>query len=298
MNFTREIKREIMKSAPEERSLGCAFLAALLETSGKTDANGFSFTSESEEVAAYLVRLAEKTFGITMSVTEAVRDPKHGRDKLTFSYSGENAAALTRELSAHGLNGEMEEDCAQSYLRGAFLGGGSCTLPGAGTKTGYHLEIVFERETAADIFIGLLYRFQVIGNVIMRNERYVVYLKSREAISDFLSVIGAEGALGTLETVSRAREARGNVNRKSNCFASNMDKSAIASAQQALALGKLKEEGRFAILPEPLIKTAQARLENPALSLSELADRLGVSKSCLNHRLRKLMEIYKKETRE
>ena len=39
--------------------------------------------------------------------------------------------------------------------------------------------------------------------------------------------------------------------------------------------------------------TAALRLENPELTLSELAEEFDppVSKSCLNHRLRKLLEL-------
>ncbi len=292
MNFTQEIKRELIKHSNPKRCCQLATLAAVLDTSGTLGEEGFSFTIESEETAAYLLRLSERALGVNLAVTGAVRDPKHGRDKLTFSYFGGRSDALLGVRCGELL----EECCRESYLRGAFLGGGSCTLPHGGTKTGYHLEIIFEKERMAEDFCTLLDAFQVIGNIIVRNDRYVVYLKSRESISDFLSVIGAEGALKTLETVSKAREERNNVNRKSNCYASNADKAATASAQQALAFGRMKEEGKLSVLPDPLREVAKARLESPALSLSELAEKLGIGKSCLNHRLRKLMEIYKKET--
>ncbi len=36
-------------------------------------------------------------------------------------------------------------------------------------------------------------------------------------------------------------------------------------------------------------------MAHPTYSMQELADYLGVSKSCLNHRLRKLMQIKTKE---
>ena len=75
-------------------------------------------------------------------------------------------------------------------------------------------------------------------------------------------------------------------------MAGNADKAAIASAEQTLALRELRDDGVLATLPEALQHTAAARLEHPTLSLSELAALLGVSKGGLNHRMRKLMQIY------
>ena len=124
-----------------------------------------------------------------------------------------------------------------------------------------------------------------------RGDRFVVYLKSREAISDFLSVSGANAALKRFEEVSAEREESNRFNRVSNCFAGNADRSAIASAGQIVALVEMQHETGFLGLSDELLETARTRIENPTLSLSELSLRLGVSKSCLNHRLRKLMRL-------
>ena len=105
-------------------------------------------------------------------------------------------------------------------------------------------------------------------------------------------MLGAEGALKKFNAVSAAREQSNNENRIQNCMAGNADKAAIASAAQTLALQKLRDGGELNDLPRPLREAAQARLSHPTLSLSELAALLGVSKSGLNHRMRKLMQIY------
>ncbi len=296
MNFTQEIKRELVRKIPKERDCQIALLHAAFEMSGGSliRANEGSalheifFTSENEEVAGYFLTIFETLFGRQMTLKEAVRDPKHGRDKLTFSYEEPMPPEVADTIFAGYREGE-ETDIA--YLRGAFLSGGSCTLPREGKKTGYHLEFVFEDEDSAQLFREYFERVQLISNVVVRGEKHVVYLKSREAISDFLGIVGAEGALRTLESVSSAREERNNENRRENCYAGNADKAAIASAAQVVSLGKLERSGRLAALPEPLKAAAEARLGHPELSLSELAELLGVTKSCLNHRLRKLMSL-------
>lgn len=299
MNFTQEVKRDLVKRVPRSRCCKLALLSAALETCGETRREdgvpGFSFTGESEGSAAFLIDLVRQCFGVHLNVTEAGYDARRGRDKLTFSYFGERAEEILSELGGSGLESPLKDCCARAYLKGAFLFGGSCTLPRPGTKTGYHLEIVFDRARSAESFVDLLDRLQLIGNVVVRGEKFVVYLKSREAISDFLATVGANGALRTLEAVTAEREENNRVNRVENCSAGNADRAAIASAAQVVAIGALEARGKLPALGKALGEVAKARLEHPEYSLSELAAELGIGKSCLNHRLRKLMEICKEE---
>ena len=306
-NFTDEIRKDILSEYPEKKCCRLAMLNALLTTSGTWDRDicgirpsMFSFTFESERVSEYVLELIERTFSVTMSVKGAERDPKNGRDKLTFAYEGERAGAIIREILSHGLyhiGDPFRPCCAAAYVKGAFLGGGSCTLPRTGAKTGYHLEFIFSKIEDADFFRELLDNLQILSNKIDRDRKWMVYIKSREGISDFLSVIGALGALKTLEKTASAREERGRINRVENCIAGNADKAAIAAAAQIVALSKLKEAGLLSTLPEPLYDTACLRLKHPELSLGELAYLLGVTKSCLSHRMRKLMQIYEGSTK-
>lgn len=280
MNFTQTIKRELIKKLPEKECCGRALLAGALAIG----TGAVSFISESEEIAAYLLGLFEQLYSAELTVSEAVRDPKHGRNKLTFTYEGALALPTADELPPC---------CAAAYLKGAFLCGGSCTLPGAGKKTGYHFEIVFCERERAEAFVELLDRVQLFGNVVQRGDRFVVYSKNRESISDFLSVMGAEGALVALGEVSARREENNMENRVSNCLAGNADRSAIASVEQVRMLSSLKEKGGLEGLDRSLRELAEARLNNPTLSLSELAGILGLSKSGVSHRMRKLAAISK-----
>ena len=291
-NFTSEIKRDLLAYFPATRAGALAAMAAMLSTSGALTANGFIVVSENERVAEYFQRLSE-ALGIRPEIREVTRDPKRRRDKITFFCGGENALYVVNETRALRAHLEDNSDAALYYLRAAFLGGGSCTLPRDGASTGYHLECVFFTQERAEEFCDLLAGFELFGKLVPRGDTFVAYVKSREAISDVLSVLGANNALKKLDAVSAARARTNNENRIQNCMAGNADKAAIASAAQTVALQKLQESGTLQTLPEALRQTALARLENPTLSLSELALTLGVSKGGLNHRMRKLMQIYK-----
>lgn len=288
MSFTADIKRELRalpRPSERERLLS---LAALVRTGCAVHEGRLVFVSESEPVAEFFLALAEELCGVRMQVESASLDPKRDRDKFVFSCGGEEA----QRLSAAASERAVSEEERVAFLRGAFLGSGSCTIPRGTGKTGYHFEIIFRSAEDAEELCELLDGLQIIGSIVRRGDRYVVYLKSREAIADLISVMGADGALRKMEVVATAREESNNENRVSNCYAGNADKSAIASASQTVALEELRRSGVLGTLPQPLKEAAWARLGNPTLSLGELAAKLGVTKSCLNHRMRKLMRIY------
>ncbi len=309
-NFTSEIKRELINIAPKTERTQIAAIAALLRTCGRVVATeynvGFEFCVEQERIAEYFSGVVETCRGLRVELKAAVYDPKQSRDKLTFFCGGDRVIEVLEECGFFvGANGQIAdggvvglirgEEEILPYIRCAFLGSGSCTLPKSGSKTGYHLELIFEDEEIAEETLELLDSVDILVRTVKRGEKFVLYSKSRETISDFLSLVGAYTALRKLETLTEAREESNRENRVGNCFSGNADRTAIASAKQVLVINELKRKGILTSLDESLQKLAAHRLNNPTLSLEELAVELNVSKSCCNHRMRKLMEIYKSE---
>ncbi|MDE6274040.1 MAG: DNA-binding protein WhiA [Clostridiales bacterium] len=311
-NFTWEIKRELLSIPPNTEREQTAAVSAFLRTCGRAVAGaggaGFEFSVEQERIAEYFAGIVEARFGVRTELKEAVYDPKRSRDKLTFRCVGQRAEEILEACGFYvGANGQIADggviglihgdEETLTFIRCAFLGSGSCTLPRSGSKTGYHLEVIFEDEGIAEETLELLERVEILARTVKRGEKFVVYSKSREAISDFLSLTGASSALKKLEQLTEAREESNRENRVGNCFSGNADRAAIASAKQILAITALKEKGILGRLEEPLYTLAMRRLKYPTQSLEELAAGLDISKSCCNHRMRKLMEIYKSEER-
>ena len=98
-----------------------------------------------------------------------------------------------------------------------------------------------------------------------------------------------------LYAVIEKRDQANHYNRAQNCISGNADKAAIAAVKQVVAIQKLMENGDFDELSPELKTLAKVRLERPTDTLQELARLLCVSKSCLNHRMRKLIELSKTE---
>ncbi len=309
MNFTSDVKKELMKlpcGKEESRAALSAYFSAcgVFAESG-TGEPEFFLVSETERVAEFFTGLFYNLFGERLIVSRAVKDRLSGRSRLILECPrGAKNALETLELYKPGAGFTVgvpqvfkENDAVRrAYICGAFLGGGSITLPADGKKTGYHLEIAFPAEedgesAVAEEFAALAEADDLLLKCVKRGGETVAYMKSKEAISDFLSVLGAENALKKFGAFCEEREKNNNLNRAANCSSFNADKTATAAVKQVLAIEKIVAAGADTTLAAPLKELIALRLARPELSLQELADELGVSKSCLSHRMRKLTEI-------
>lgn len=309
-NFTEEIKSEIMLSQPENSDCAAAFLSAFLRTSGSVvssgGAFGFEIVTENEGSARYVSQLIEKNFGVAVSRTGAVSDSMSGRDKYTVSCLGDGAFSLLETMGVIeadedgislklGIDRKLTENdqCRSAYLKGAFLGGGSCTLPEEQTysRTGYHFEIVFSNRVTAGDFCELLCQFEVLAKLVGRKDRSVVYVKSKEVISDLLNQMDTVNCLDKLNRIVEYKDRSNNSNRVANCSVSNIDKAVTASVAQIKAIEIISQTIGLQSLDKNLFEVAEARLADPDASMRELADRLNITKSCINHRMRKISEM-------
>ena len=233
-------------------------------------------------------------------------DVLSGRDKLTFECVGDDAQKLLVSLGVVSINSDgaylnfgidekvIEKDCCKiAYIKGAFLGGGSCTLPDedALSRTGYHFEIVFSNKVAASDFCELLCGFEILAKLVSRKDCAVVYVKSKEVISDILNVISAEKCLEKLNKIVELKDKTNNENRVNNCSVSNIDKTVTASVKQVRAITVIADTIGLQSLDKLLFDVAEARLADTNASMQELAERLRISKSCINHRMRKIFEL-------
>ncbi len=308
MSFTSDIKKEIINRGLYSEAQGKAGLSAFIHTSGNVGfTNGepnFFIVSETENVAEFFMQVFSETFGFDLSITSVTRDRMSGRGKLLLQCPESKAKEVLSALGFLKRNGDFREGISASriaeetnkiaYIQGAFLGGGSCTLPNEAGKTGYHLEVVFPEKQVARDFCKILQEFELIAKLTQRKETHVVYLKSKEVISDFLSVIGVDNSLRKFSQLVEKRDEANHSNRTQNCMAGNADKAATASANQVLAIRQLIKSNMAEEINEELFLTAKARLEHPSKSMQELADYMKISKSCLNHRMRKLIELSNK----
>ena len=303
MSFAYDVKAELCK-VPINRSCcavaeGCG---VLLYASAFT-ANEVRIVTENDEFAARLPKLFQKAFSLRF---DELPDKSKDGGKLVFRITQEDKLdtiwrALGYDRRAHfalHLNFALleEECCRASFLRGAFLSGGSVTDP----QKRYHLELATSHVQAGREVEALLRDMGFEPKNDMRQNNLITYFKSSTHIEDLLTLIGAPGRALEIMSAKIEKEMRNTVNRRVNCDAANLDKAVLASREQVEAFTRLTESGAINDLPVKLQEVAVARLLQPELTLSELAATFDppLTKSCLNHRIRKLMEIAKKEENE
>lgn len=198
-----------------------------------------------------------------------------------------------QNLALH-INFAMVEEpcCRAAFLRGCFFAGGSMTEP----SKRYHLELTGSHLQASRELEALLRECGFPPKNVSRNGSCVTYFKQSDQIADFLTLIGAPSASVAIMSTKLEKDLRNSVNRRLNCDSANLDKAVEAAQIQLDAIRKLQAAGMLQQLPDKLQQTAGLRLKSPELTLSELAEEFDppVTKSCLNHRLRKLVDLAKK----
>ena len=181
--------------------------------------------------------------------------------------------------------------CKRSYLRGAFLAGGSVNNP---ETSSYHLEVASLYKEHNDSLCELMNKFGLNSKTLERKKGYITYLKEAEKITEFLNIIGAVNALLRFEDVRIVRDMRNSVNRLVNCETANLNKTIGASIRQVENIRYINETVGLHILPEKLREIAELRLHYTDVTLKELGEMVTggtISKSGINHRLRKIDEI-------
>jgi DNA-binding protein WhiA len=175
----------------------------------------------------------------------------------------------------------------KAMLRGLFLGCGSVNAP----SSRYHLEFVAPTSTWATAISEITDSVGARVGIMERAGQHVVYVKEGDAIVRLLSLMGASRAVMEFENVRVVREVSGEVNRRLNFETANIGKTIGSGMRQAAAIEHLEATGRLENLPPALREMARWRSAHPQLNLVELAGRMKLSKSAVNHRLRRLQEL-------
>ena len=183
----------------------------------------------------------------------------------------------------------MDEAGKYAYARGAFLGGGYITK-----GKGYRLEFVFSEQTLALDFEKLLKNVGIISKNVLRKSKYVLYLSSSENICNLLAGIGADKAVLDIYNELANRSVRNAANRTANCINANIDKAVNTAVRQAEAIEYIETKKGLDFLPDKLREAALMRKNNPSATLQEIAEKMNLSKSGLNHRMLKIIEISNK----
>ena len=218
----------------------------------------------------------------------------HGPRSLTSPERGRHPGArhhLVVEIASEQLGAWSWQEAPacdrRSFLRGVLLGSGSISFG----RSGPHVEFVLHDADAAATLQASLAEMDVRGLRTARRGHHVVYLKGLDEIVALLGLVGANRGVLELETQRVGRDVRARLNRLINAEEANLARTVRAADRQLHAIEQLERDGSLARLGPSLRETAALRRRMPDADLDTLATALGVSRSAVNHRLRRLVEL-------
>ena len=296
MSFSSDLKIELLDIIPKNIHCKYAELAGFISINGRfipsEEGTDFAIRVENDEMEEFVLKLMRMTTGIPDEDIVREDNKSHHRKLIIpekhFESELRARLKLADENSRATVNDIITERncCKKAFLRGAFLAGGSVSNP----EKSYHMEISVPTESESEKLLHILDSQSGGAKVLKRKDRFVVYIKDAETISDTIGVMGASKSMMEFENIRILKDIRNSINREVNCDAANMAKTANAAAKQIDDINYVMSHMKLEDIPDGLREMAEKRLEFPYLSLKELGDKFTppLGKSGINHRLKKI----------
>ncbi len=302
MSFSVKVKSEILRLR-SERTEKISLLSSYIRNNAVITENSILINTENMEISKYIFELFKELYNIFPIIT--VRKSFNFKKSMSYLLRVDSHLNLIlKDLSLINEDGYFinipreyiytEDEDKMSYLRGVFLATGSINDP----KTSrYHLEFLIDDYDYSLFVCELLDYFNLNSKLIERNNGFMIYIKEAEKISDFLRIMKAYNAVLYFEDIKAYREHKNLVNRLNNCEQANVEKTINSALNQVSDIELIENKIGIDALDEKLQTVCVYRKKYKEASLSELSNIISmetntkVTKSGLNHRMRKIKEI-------
>ena len=305
MSFSTEIKNELC-SLKLSRVENISFLSGFVRNTKLENVDKISLFTENPKIVRYLYILFKEIYGVSPLI-EKGKSNNFNKNIYYNLIITENANFILKDIMVIDDNNNFvitpksyiidSEELKRAYLRGVFLSCGSINDP---KKLGYHMEFFIDNKSEANFVSQLLDDFYINNKVLARENNYMVYVKEAEKIGDFLRIISANVSLLYFEDIRIYRDHKNMTNRLNNCEQANVDKIVATAQKQIEDIDTIINTIGFDLIDEKLKDVIVYRKKYPDVSLNDLSiimsEETGkpITKSGLNHRLRKIQEMSKK----
>lgn len=300
MSFSAGVKNELSKIENVPPCCRHALAYGMLLFGRSFNSRAVSIMTDHECVVSKYAQVLKETTGIEAEIhhSEAGKFSVNIEDEAQIStvlsaFSVENSLGKQRINRANLLNENEDEQseilncCNGAFLRGAFLSCGTISDP----NKSYHLEFVVPFKTLSLDLLKILTEYDLKAKHMSRRGVNVIYMKDSSSIEDLLNIMGAKMSAFEIMNIKIYKDIRNTSNRQTNFSFANISRTVSASLEQSRAIEKMLEDGTFNLLPPDLQEFARLRIDNPEASLRELGEMCNpvLSRSAVNHRLKKLM---------
>ena len=306
MSFSSNVKEEITRyelNSIKEKKAMLSSLARINGTMSMHEKNlVLEIRSENAKIAKLLFILIKELYNHDARILVA-KKMKLKKNNVYLVQIKSNGLEILEDLEIY-HNGKLDNNPGKeifrnqhqmkAYVMGCFLASGSVNDP---VSKHYHLEISLHSEKHAEFVVKLMSKFELNPKVIKRRNIYVVYLKKTEEIADFLRLINANACVMDFEEERINKDYWNSNNRLNICELSNEVKTLQSANKQLEFIEKIYQHSKEYMLDAKDKQIVDIRRENPEANLQEIADiynekyGTNISKSGINHRLRKIKEI-------
>ena len=283
MSFANDIKNEIMNSQQKKNCCKRAFINGIIAAKATTD-NGEIFINVSND--EYAVFLKEQIREIFSKEAMISAPPKGGRCK-TISFTSPSAEKFLQSIDTEASRGFKCPNCESSFFRGIFWSCGRISDP----QKQFCLE--FSLVNRENVLTTLFSESGIELKNAKRGKETLLYTKNSSIIEDFFALINLQNVTFKVIDIKIANELKNRANRLRNFDTVNISKAVDAANAQYNLIKELDDKKLLSSLPDELISTARMRLENPEMSLSQLAIHSvpPISKSGITHRMNKIVKL-------
>lgn len=302
MSFSLDVKQDLLSIPLKGEEIDKLEIESMLRASGEVGIIpvSLSFSSSNIGIVRRFLTLLKTYYEVDAEIVQRVIDRFDSHNTYT-SVIKKGAEVIINDLNLFKneskYRANLNEEKMNAILRGAFLARGSVNAPQAKSL---HLEISLTDGNEILFIQHVMNNFELNGRVTKRKNLYVVYIKSKDSITDFLYHVGATLIMEKYQNELIKKEAITNAKRGVNLDLANQDRTNNASREQIKYLMYLKYNFPLETMDQKLLMVMKVRLEHPDYSLTELLEVIHedfeptLSKSGLNHRLRKLKEMAEK----
>ena len=298
MSFCSDIKTELSNIRPS-KCCKIPLTYGFLLFSRSFSVKKICMQTENEHTVQLYSSLIKSVYGVDVEICQGNTKRTTYRAEIPNEFDRLRVLASVDFGIADGkINRESlsRECCGAAFIRGAFLACGQISDP----AICYRVDFSVRDRALAEELKTLLSEHYISANISPRGNGYVVYIKRSEMIVNLLTVMGASARSLELIETTIIKSVKNNMNRARNCDSANIGRTVEASITQRRAIDYLDKKGILPALSEELIEAATLRRENPELSLKELCkkSRNAITVSGLNHRLKRIMEIYEEHNND
>lgn len=306
MTFSGKIKEEITKLECSKAEY-ISELSGIFRTTADIKLYCIRIQTENINVANRIFKTIKELYDVTANIT-IKKNYNFKKNEIYIIEIRKDVLKIIKDLGL--LNDQglelsavpsefivSDDELRQAFIRGCFMISGSVNDP----KTSrYHLEFLIQKIEFANFLCDILNSYNLNAKVLRRKKGHMVYIKESEKISDLLKMIKAYDGVMYYEDIRTYREQVNMTNRLNNCEQANIEKSMKSALKQIEDINYIKEKDAYDLLDEKIKEVADYRVKYPESSLIELSEIISIetntkmTKSCLNHRLRKIKDLAEK----